>query len=204
MLLVSCNYEKKEIIQTTHKIKKTVENTVIVDCNYSFEKAIAGTKAPKEIIDELQLIDVLYYSTDEKLHKGQILTNEKIVDDLKTVFNEMLDEKFVVAHAIPIVNYNWDDNLSMQDNNSYSFCYRNASFSKHSTGMAIDINPYFNPVCWKEGYANRINKPIGAKKDTTINGTFSSSHPVLKEFRRLGFFWGHNFKAKHDDHHFEK
>ena len=152
----------------------------------------------------VQLIDVLYYSTDGKLHKGQILTNKKLVDDLKTIFNEMLDEKFVVAHVIPVAKYNWDDNLSMQDNNTYSFCYRNADFSKHATGMAIDINPYFNPVCWKDGYENRINKPVGAKKDTTVNGTFYSSHPVIKEFRRLGFFWGHNFKAKYDDHHFEK
>jgi hypothetical protein len=206
-IFLSCNLKHDKTVKilpelrTVHKI---IKDTVIVDCHYTFEEAIRGTKAPDEIINQLELFDVLYYSTDSKLHKGQILTNKKLVVDLKTVFNEMYDEKFVVAHAIPIVKYDWDDNVSMQDNNSYSFCYRNSSFSKHAIGMAIDINPYFNPVCWKGNLENRISKPIGARHDTTVNGTFYSTHPILKEFRRLGFRWGHNFTAKFDDHHFEK
>ena len=42
----------------------------IVDCNYTFEEAIAGSDAPQKIINELVLLDVRYYSTDNKIHKG--------------------------------------------------------------------------------------------------------------------------------------
>ena len=202
--LNACKSEKKATIPIVSTIKKEVKDTIISDCNYTFRDAIAGSNAPEEIISQLELIDVLYYSIDNKLHKGQVLTNKSISEDIKTIFNEMFDQKFHVAHAIPVVKYGWNDELSMENNNTYSFCYRNASFSKHATGMAIDINPFFNPVRWKRGLENRINKPEGASRDTTINGTFYSSHPVIKEFRRLGFFWGHNFKTKFDDHHFEK
>jgi peptidoglycan L-alanyl-D-glutamate endopeptidase CwlK len=204
LFFYACKSDKKEIIQVVTQTKKEVKDTAIVDCNYTFEEAVYGSKAPEQIINELQLIEVQYYSTDGKLHKGQIVTNKELAGELKEIFAFILKTKFPVAQVIPIVAYNWNDQLSMRDNNSYSFCYRNASFSKHATGMAIDINPFFNPMRWKEGYENRINKPIGAIRDTTINGTFYSSHPVVQEFIRLGFMWGHSFKAKYDDHHFEK
>jgi hypothetical protein len=70
--------------------------------------------------------------------------------------------------------------------------------------MAIDINPFFNPVRWKTGYENRKNKPVGAKYNTSVNGTFYALHPVVVEFRRRGFRWGHTFTRNFDDHHFEK
>lgn len=180
----------------------SVEKDTIIDANYSFEEAIAGSKAPQNIIDQLVLFEVLYLSTDGMVHRGQILSNKKIVEDIKTAFRFMLEEGFVVEKAIPIVRYNWNDSCSMDDNNSYSFCYRNITYSKHATGMAIDINPRFNPLRWKT--EDRPNQPEGAVLDTTVNGTLYPGHPVVDEFRRLGFRWGHSFTKFYDDHHFEK
>jgi hypothetical protein len=68
--------------------------------------------------------------------------------------------------------------------------------------MAIDINPLFNPLKWKN--SDRPNQPAGAVLDTTVNGTLHPNHPVVGEFRRLGFRWGHTFTRYYDDHHFEK
>jgi len=90
----------------------------------------------------------------------------------------------------------------MADNNSYSFCYRNISYSRHATGMAIDINPRFNPLRRKSG--DRPNIPADAVQDTTVNGTLYPGHPVVKEFLKKGFRWGHTFSKYYDDHHFEK
>ena len=112
-----------------------------------------------------------------------------------------LDE-FVIEKAIPVVRYNWNDSLSMADNNSYSFCYRDITYSRHAHGMAIDINPRFNPLRWKK--VNRPNKPSGALSDTTVNGTLYPGHPVVKAFTEKGFYWGHRFSKYYDDHHFEK
>lgn len=174
----------------------------IVDANYSFEEAIAGTKAPDEIIAQLELLDVHYLSVDGEIHKGQILCNRSISADIRDLFTFMLDEGFVIEKAIPVVRYNWSDSLSMADNNSYSFCYRDITYSKHAHGMAIDINPRLNPLRWKK--ANRPNKPSGALSDTTVNGTLYPGHPVVKAFTEKGFYWGHRFSKYYDDHHFEK
>ncbi|MEI6753180.1 MAG: M15 family metallopeptidase [Paludibacter sp.] len=205
--IISCQSGQtdKSTQLTPQNIDESPEkDTVIVDCNYSFQQAVYGSRASKEIINQLELIDIMYYSVDNKIHKGQVLTNKKIAGDLKEMFQFMLKEKFKIEHAIPVVKYRWHDDLSMQDNNTYSFCYRDENFSKHASGMAIDINPFLNPVRWKEEYEYRQDRPFEAHRDTTVNGTFYISHPVVQEFIRHGFLWGHNFKIKYDDHHFEK
>ena len=202
----SCNKNGTEQARKASLLTQadTVESvdTVIIDSRLTFREATAGTKAPKSIVDELILIDVLYKSTDQRLHQGQILTNKKIENDIRNMFVFMLENDFVIEKAIPIVHYNWNDSLSMDDNNTYSFCYRNVSYSKHARGMAIDINPRFNPLRWKN--AGRPNQPEGAVPDTTVNGTLYSGHRVVEEFQRLGFRWGHTFSKYYDDHHFEK
>jgi len=201
ILLVSCSQKKDD--STRRKEANGTDKSVIIDCNYSFAEAIKGSKAPRKIIKRLKLINVQYYSTDKKIHQGQILANIKIADKIAILFKFMISKKFPIEHAIPIVKYNWNDDLSMQANNTYCFCYRDIRFSKHAWGMAIDINPYFNPVRWKKGYKNRVNKPLGAHFDPAVPGTFYRSNPVVQKFRKLGFHWGHNFTVKFDDHHFE-
>ena len=203
VLIVLCSCNSNQRREKPLNTRKEVKNEVIVDCRYTLKEAISGSGAPQSVLDQLELINVRYYSTDGKVHQGQILTNKKMVDKIKTIFQFILTNKFPVAHAIPVVKYNWNDDRSMQDNNTYSFCYRDISFSKHAHGMAIDINPYFNPVRWKARHENRQNKPVGAHYDPQIPGTFYKNNPVVRRFKNLGFRWGHTFTAKYDDHHFE-
>lgn len=177
-------------------------DTIIIDSRYTFAEAIEGANAPKEVIDELELINVTYISTDNKLHQGQILTSKELVTDIKELFQLMLVHEFVIEKAIPIVAFNWSDSLSMANNNTYSFCYRNVSYSLHAKGRAIDINPRFNPLRWKT--ENLPNQPLGAVLDTTVNGTLYPSHPIVKVFKKRGFKWGHYFSKYWDDHHFDK
>jgi len=203
----SCNVEHKKEdnqIETKADVVSEKIDTIIIDSNYSFDEAIKGSKAPKELIDQLQLITVQYYSLDRKLHQGQILTNKLIAGDVEELFEFIRQSHFPIARAIPIVKYDWNDDSSMQDNNTYSFCYRNVSFSKHAKGMAIDINPFFNPVRWKNDSIRRQDKPIGANYNPSVPGTFFPDHPVVRKSKELGFRWGHSFSKKYDDHHFEK
>lgn len=194
----------KHSIQIKKQTPPPPDSTIITDCNYTFEEAISGTKAPKHILDQLELITVKYYSMDEKIHQGQILTNKQISDDIMKIFDFMLEKKFPVYQAIPIVHYGWNDEKSMEANNTYSFCYRNISYSKHARGMAIDINPVQNPLIWKDGYKHRKNVPAGAIYNPETPGTFTPGHPVVEKFTSLGFKWGYHFRKNFDKHHFEK
>ncbi|MCK9500362.1 MAG: M15 family metallopeptidase [Lascolabacillus sp.] len=214
LIILSCNNNRRDSAtpadihadSTAEDLQSIIQEPVlpdtIIDASYTFDEAVEYSEAPEEIISQLELVDVYYISTDGKIHKGQVVTNRQIANDIKEIFSFMLDEGFVIEKAIPIVKYGWNDSLSMADNNSYSFCYRNISYSKHATGMAIDINPRFNPLRWKN--IDRPNTPAGAVLDTNVNGTLYPGHIVVNEFRRLGFRWGHTFTKYYDDHHFEK
>lgn len=212
-IFVSCqrnnNYQQeneKDMMDTIPVIN--VKPTEIIDSELTFEEAIAGSDAPQHILDELVLLDVRYFSTDDKIHRGQILVNKNIEKNIEHIFEFMLEHEFAVYQAVPIVKFDWDDMKSMKANNSSGFCYRDVMNtkrkSKHSTGMAIDINPLFNPIRWKSPNKHRPNIPEGAVLDTTNNGTLYPGHPVVEEMKRLGFKWGNQFRRYWDDHHFEK
>jgi len=201
-ILFSCSENRKN--ERAEKPIVSTTDSVIVDCNYTFDEAIAGTNAPQYIIDQQELITVHYYAMDGKIHRGQLLTNKLIANDLRAIFRDILQYQFPVARVIPIVKYNWNDEASMNENNTYSFCYRNADYSKHALGLAIDINPMQNPNRWKPEFSYRTDKPIGAVYNTNSPGTFVPNHPIVLLFKDKGFLWGRYFKRNYDDHHFEK
>lgn len=180
------------------------EKEYIIDSQMTFEEAIFGTKAPKEIIDSLVLIDVLYYSLDNRLHKGQLLVNKSVAEDIKEIFELIRITKFPIGKVIPIVLYNWSDSISMEENNTSAFNYRFVAgtnrLSLHSFGRAIDINPFLNPVVYKDGR----NVPKRAVYEPSKAGTFTEDNVIVKEFLKRGWRWGGHFSSYKDYHHFDK
>lgn len=176
---------------------------IINDSNMTFEESIKGTKAPQEVIDNLALINVSYYSTDKKLHRGQLVVAKDVQADVEQVFELILKEKFVVNKCVPIVKYNWSDDASMADNNSSAFCYRTIAgtdrLSNHALGRAVDINPMFNPVIETDKVT-----PAGGKYQTSHPGTLHENSPINIKFKELGWSWGGDFKSYKDYHHFDK
>lgn len=197
IVLISCNNKNVKIVQSD----EILQDTIIIDCDYTFEQAISGSLAPQKILAQLTLIDVTYYSTDNKLHRGQLLLNKKIACDMMQIFEFIKTQKFPVQSVIPIVKYDWNDELSMGNNNTSAFCYRNTSYSFHADGMAVDINPRQNPVVYK--FRQHI-EPKNGKYEPTQAGTFTENHYLVQKFKELGFRWGGNFSQKYDYHHFEK
>lgn len=194
--------------QDTITIKETPHSEIIIDSRMTFHEAIAGTSAPQDIIDQLVLIDVEYYSTDDKLHRGQLLINRSIENDIVAIFDSIKMWHFPIVQAIPIVAFDWDDNRSMAANNTSSFCYRkvtgNNNYSRHAIGKAIDINPFFNPVIWKSPYEHRPVQPPNAQYNKETPGTLYLEHPVVQEFIKRKFTWGYHFTRYYDIHHFHK
>jgi len=189
-------------VNLTSEDQNNVE--IIIDSNMTFEEAIRGTKAPMEIIDSLTLIDVFYYSFDKKIHKGQLLIHKELANEVMEIFEMMKVIKFPIETVIPISAYNWSDKASMEANNTSSFNYRTIAgtnrLSLHARGRAIDINPRLNPVVYDDG---RI-APENANYNPKVPGTLHPTHPVVLEFKRLGWRWGGDFKNYKDYHHFDK
>lgn len=180
-------------------------DSVIVDSKMTFEQATKGTKAPKELLDSIVLLDVEYYSTDKKLHQGQILVHKVVLDDVKYFFQMLMEEKFPLKQVIPIVKYKWDDDASMSANNSSAFNYRfiagTTRLSNHSFGKALDINPFFNPVIYTDPPKT---SPKGAKYIPGNPGVFTADGRIVTEMKKRGWRWGGDWTTLKDNHHFDK
>ena len=134
-----------------------------------------------------------------------------MAEDVLDIFKELYDADYPIERMVLIDEYDAEDNASMAANNSSAFNFRfidgTAKRSSHSDGLAIDINPLYNPyVRMRDGkevvlpengteYANRTKEnPYYIKKDDICYQAFS----------KRGFTWGGEWKSSKDYQHFQK
>jgi peptidoglycan LD-endopeptidase CwlK len=196
-LLIQSGHNQKGIEEIQNK------NEIIIDCSYTIEEAIKRNEIPESIIKQLTLIDVEYYSFDDILHKGQLVVNKKVSKDIVEIFKFIKASRFPIAKVIPAVYYNWNDEASMDDNNTTAFNYRKVKgfkvLSPHSYGLAIDINPQQNPHI-----KGKVFQPVTGKYDRNIKGTILRESKLVQEFVKRGWQWGGRWRSSQDYQHFEK
>jgi hypothetical protein len=159
-----------------------------------------------QITENLRVINVYYYGYDRLIHKGQVLCNEKVANEIVSIFKQLLWIKFPIKSVIPVSEFNYSDELSMQVNNSSCFDFRlktlQNGLSNHAYGTAIDLNPLVNPYVTSHrtiplGYNYSGNK--GLIRDDNDLGL-----QVIQVFRMHGWSWGGYWKKNKDYMHFEK
>jgi peptidoglycan LD-endopeptidase CwlK len=183
----------------------------VVDSRMTEEEAFDGLdpKCPEEVRRRQRLVTVKYYSMDGLVHQGQLVLDKDLVSDVKNVFALALKERFPVRSVIPISDKRfrkdgrWDDELSMEADNSSAFNYREVTgggrLSNHAYGRAVDINTFENPYVKGDTVL-----PRGAHYDPKAAGAFTADSAVVREFLRLGWAWGGNWASPRDYQHFEK
>jgi hypothetical protein len=183
----------------------------IIDSRMTEKEAFEGLdpNCPEVVRKRQRLVTVKYYSMDKQVHQGQLVIDKELVDDIKQVFALALHERFPIYSVIPISDRRfrkdnrWDDELSMEADNTSAFNYREKTgggeLSNHAYGRAVDINTFLNPYI-----KGSIVLPHGAIYDPKVQGTFTADSLIVREFLRLGWSWGGNWKSPIDYQHFEK
>lgn len=162
---------------------------------------------------DLRYLQVLHYDADGKVQHGELVCNKAIAQDLIEIFEALYDAQYPIEKMVLIDEYDGDDDLSMADNNTSCFNFRNVpgskNLSRHARGMAIDINPLYNPYITKRNGKQHISPEEGKKWAT--NRTKSRNKMIidandlcLKLFKQHGFRWGGNWRSSKDYQHFDK
>lgn len=162
-------------------------------------------------IDTLSYVRVLHFGFDGEIHIGELVVNKLIKDDVIDIFKELFDERYPIEQMVLIDEFDADDNLSMAANNSSSFNYRmvegTTTLSKHAYGLAIDINPKYNP------YVRTINGEtviVPDNGDQYADRTLENEYYIMKDdvcqkaFAKRGFTWGGDWQTSKDYQHFQK
>jgi hypothetical protein len=161
--------------------------------------------------EELRYVRVLHWGFDGLSHSGELIVNKAIAEEIVEIFTELYEAKYPIERMVLVDEYDADDNNSMAANNSSAFNYRviegTNRVSLHSFGMAIDINPYYNPYV-HEVDGERVVTPVeGAKyEDRSLDCPYyiQSEDICYQAFIKRGFTWGGDWKNTKDYQHFQK
>ncbi len=161
--------------------------------------------------EDLSYVHILHYDFEGNLAEGELICNNYIAQDLLEIFYELYLNEYRLERVTLIENYGGDDTLSMSDNNTSCFNYRvvdgTTNLSKHAYGLAIDINPFYNPYVTYPGGKIRISPPGSepyADRDADFPYKIDENDLCYKLFKEHGFTWGGDWNSSKDYQHFQK
>ena len=161
---------------------------------------------------ELDTLTVQHIDANGKTQQGTIICNKAITQDLREIFAELYRQKYPIERIRPISEYDNDDERSMRANNTSCYCYRvvegSSKLSKHAQGLAIDINPLYNPCVKRKKDGTLLIQPATGKPYVNRSKSFkykiTSQDLCYRLFVQHGFRWGGNWRSLKDYQHFEK
>jgi hypothetical protein len=159
-------------------------------------------------IRDLRYLIIPHYDGKGAVRIGELVCHQDVADEFMYLFKELFRNKFPIERMELIDNFGGDDVKSMESNNTSAFNYRVISgtgkLSRHAFGMAIDINPLYNPCVRDE----RINPESGkyyADRNRLNKYTLLKGDLIYKILHdKFGFSWGGDFENCKDYQHYEK
>lgn len=196
------------IVKGKEVMKKPIFSWQIVDDKIA--RKIVGSSWKKDApvqLSDLAYLELTYWGYDEKEHRGEMIVHSSVAEEVLDIFKELYDNKYYIEKIRLMDEYDADDNRSMADNNTSSFCYRSivgsSYLSKHAYGLAIDINPLVNPYI----KGQTILPQEGSQyKDRSLEekGMIKKGDICYNAFSERGWKWGGDWHDPKDYQHFEK
>ena len=162
--------------------------------------------------DELRYLEVSHYDGKGNVRRGELVCNRLIANDIIDIFRELFRQRYPIERVRLIDRYEANDERSMRANNTSAFCYRTIAKGKklsyHARGLAIDINPLYNPYVRRRANGTLLIQPSTGKPYTDRTRRFpykiSKNDLCYRLFLRHGFVWGGSWRTLKDYQHFEK
>lgn len=156
---------------------------------------------------ELRYLLILHRNTEGKTQVGEMVCNKRIASRLLNIFRELYKADYRIGRMVLIDNYGANDERSMAANNTTCFNFRfmtgsHKRVSKHGMGMAVDINPLYNPYV----KGNRVQPAEGRKyikNRAAVPMAIQHGDLCHSLFIKYGFRWGGAWRTLKDYQHFE-
>ena len=179
---------------------------------------ITGVSYPESVADpavtfmDLSYVHVLYCDFEGESAEGELICNQSIAQDLVEIFRDLYLAGYQIEKLRLIDEYDGDDDLSMADNNTSCFNYRvvsgSSSLSKHAYGLAVDINPLYNPyITYNKDHSINVAPAAGeeyADRSNAFPYKIDENDLCCRLFKEHGFTWGGDWNSCKDYQHFQK
>ncbi len=164
--------------------------------------------------DDLNYVGLKYIDFEGKEQTGELICNKAVAQDMTEIFYELYRNEYRLERVRLIDEYGGDDTASMADNNTSCFNYRvvdgTSNLSKHAYGLAIDVNPYYNPyVVFQRNadgsdYISPPGSEVYADRSQSFAYKIDENDLCYRLFTEHGFTWGGNWNSTKDYQHFQK
>lgn len=163
-------------------------------------------------LEELRYVHVWHYDFTGSPVEGELICNEYIAQDLLEIFYELYRNEYQLESVLLVEEYDGEHVSSMEANNTCCFSYDteegDAGLSKHAYGLAVDVNPLYNPHVSYEKDGTEIISPSSAVEYADRSKSFSykidADDLCCKLFLQHGFIWGGNRNDSKNYMHFQK
>ena len=167
----------------------------------------ADCTTPRE---ELRLLCVLHKNLQGETKTGELVCHADIAPALLDIFQKLYQAGYPIERMEPVDVYDAVDEASMAANNSSCFNFRFISYtmtvSKHGLGLAVDINPLYNPYVKTVDGRLSIEPANGAPyvdRAADFPYKITADDLCCRLFKEHGFTWGGDWEGKKDYQHFE-
>lgn len=157
--------------------------------------------------EDLRYLNILYWGTDHTAHKGELIVHKDIADKVSEAFFKLYRASYVIESVKLPDEFGGNDEVSMAKNNTSAFNARQVTngeaWSLHAYGLAIDINPFYNPHIDEDGNILPLGAEQYADREKNFTMKISTLDYAYQVFTSLGFTWGGDWVGMKDYQHFE-
>jgi hypothetical protein len=164
-------------------------------------------------LDEVALLRFNYWTFDGEIGRGPIVVHEDVAEDVLWVFRRLFRARFPIkrlALAREFVPMEFEPVINSRRSVTAAFNCRPVitprgplnDFSRHSYGMAIDINPVQNPFVDSDGFVRNRASRRYLDRSRQLEGMIHDEDVVVRSFARIGWEWGGHWSGGKDYMHF--
>lgn len=161
---------------------------------------------------DLRYLRLHYVDFEGEERVGEMVCNRAIADDLLDIFRQLYEARYPIERIQLPDDFDADDERQMRANNTSCFCFRvikgSTKLSAHAQGLAVDLNPLYNPCVKTRRDGTLFIQPSTAASYVDRSRRFA--HKIDRQdlayrlFIQHGFSWGGAWRSSKDYQHFEK
>jgi hypothetical protein len=158
-------------------------------------------------LDQLVYVKMTFWGFDHATHIGEMITNRSVVNDIVGVFRQLYQARFPIEEMRVVRREEVNAPPTGDTNDTSSFECRQVtlgtSWSEHSYGLAVDVNPFHNPY-WRGDIVAPELATAYTDRSRTRPGMILEGDVVTRAFTAIGWGWGGHWNSLKDWMHFSQ
>lgn len=159
-------------------------------------------------LSDLRHLTMSFWGFDDRPHTGELVVHARVADDVRKVFGRLFDARFPIEEMRIVEPADLAAEPTGDGNTTAAFVCRpirgsTTTFSAHSYGLAVDVNPFQNPY---EKGDSVLPELASAYLDRSWSrpGMIKKGDVVTKAFASIGWTWAGTWTTTKDTMHFSE